>query len=80
MLYCHAHPLALLAPWHTRLAVAPATLSDAYRGIFRLSELNQLGHGDCGWTIEGMKVSASGRVYSDRCPAANGAQVSVGQA
>ncbi len=54
-------------------------MSDAYRGIFRLSELNQLDHGDCDWTIEGMKVSASGRVYSDRCPAANGSQVSVGQ-
>jgi len=75
---CQGYPWrALLGAGNVTLTpppLPPATLSDAYRGIFRLSELNQLDHGDCDWTIEGMKVSASGRVYSDRCPAANGAQ------
>jgi len=70
-------------PWRTLLGngtltltpppVPPMTFADAYRGIFRLNEVNRLGQGYCNWSVEGMKISASGRVYSDRCPAANGA-------
>ncbi len=53
------------------------TWSDVYRGIFRLTEVNRMGQGNCDWSVEGMKISASGRVYSDRCPAPNGGSVSM---
>ena len=52
------------------------TWSDVYRGIFRLTEVNRMVF-DCDWSVEGMKISASGRVYSDRCPAPNGGSVST---
>jgi len=70
---CQGYPWrTMLGSGNITLSPTPATMSNAVRGILRLAELNQHGRARCNWSVEGLKVTPSGSVYSDRCPAANG--------